>query len=691
MGQNSNPHVIDLLSWHGHAKGGVHVPFQRSRNPLGQTIQTRLMVRLRKLAMEIASSSTSSPRWVFLIGGPGNGKSETVQDFLSHLDAALGLNGSLSNELSIRYNRDGIIPRKIEITPIDLDSSRNGIFSSNIGRLVIIQDATATESALGDASRELAHDIADLLTLQNSAPIPVFVACANRGILARAMTIAFTEYGIESEVVKIIAKLIQASSLGRETLIGRKSCWPLESDKRFACWPLDIESLLIDDGTNPGELEQIIQHAVERTRWEIPSRCEDCNSKSLCPIRNNAELLRDDATRKNLSVILRHGELMRGQRWNFRDGLSLISELLVGQWSDYDDFTDPCKWVHRNVDNAKSSTPSLEAIVSLTMRLYPHALFRGGHIREAALEFIESGKVDQAKQPISYALLRSIIASSMNSSTKPIREILSRDYSRLDPATVTPNELNHPLRLIEEDFCQSVDQGRHAAQVFIKSPLESKFLDIFIKAEREWKIHDRDSVIADIAVCLLRKLAAMMTKRAIGTRLGRHALDLMIADYAACIRDSNKLTAVRSSLLTLLGQQKFEFNLIELLGQPTADIQPVVGLIGQAPGASLKPAPNGNETTPSHDVPCVQISGIEYLIPLTFDFYLALRLRKAGCTGSSLPASVRAAIDRIRHRYAGDLCRNQRNFLEGTATISVGATKKIEISSAGSDPILVDK
>jgi hypothetical protein len=76
-----NPQVPRLLSWHGHDSGGVHVPFQGNANPLGQVISTRLMLRLRQLSKSIAAGK-ECPRWIFLIGGPGNGKSETVPGLL---------------------------------------------------------------------------------------------------------------------------------------------------------------------------------------------------------------------------------------------------------------------------------------------------------------------------------------------------------------------------------------------------------------------------------------------------------------------------------------------------------------------------------------------------------------------------------------------------------------------------------
>ena len=177
MPQNLNPHLVDLLSWHGHAAGGVHVPFQARANPLGNVIETTLVSKLRALATQIASSAASRPRWIFLVGGPGNGKSETVQDFLEHLDSSLGMGGALVQALRQRYSRPGLLPRKVEILPTDL-AGGVAAFTANVGRLMVIQDATATENAMGNAARELADDLADLLTCPSTPPMPVFVACA---------------------------------------------------------------------------------------------------------------------------------------------------------------------------------------------------------------------------------------------------------------------------------------------------------------------------------------------------------------------------------------------------------------------------------------------------------------------------------------------------------------------------------
>ena len=521
MQANTNPRVLELLSWHGHASGGVHVPFQARTNPIGRVVETPLIQRLRGLASDIAANAESLPRWIFLVGGPGNGKSETVQDFLICLDQELGLGGALSEFLSRRFSGPGLLPRKIEVLPSDLGQA-GAQFAARVGRLIIIQDATATESALGNAANELAHDIADLLTYPDHL-VPVFVACANRGLLARAVNEAFHAFG--PEITNIITGVIQASSLGRETLLGRKSCWPLESDNRFACWPLDVESLLCSD-TGSSVFDAMLVQAVDANKWEVDHCCKDCDARTLCPFRQNSEWLRNDETRLRLVRILRHGELARGQRWNFRDSFSLIAELLVGQWSDFDDSTHPCNWVHRQVSITRSGDNKVQSVIALALRLYGNALFRGGHVVQAAKSFVDGRTFDSAAHPVSRVLLETVSTLLDGETKKSIREMLANDYSGLDSASATPLEPTHPIRMMEDAFCQSIEQGKTVTnQTLPLAASESLLLDLFAKAETEWDLLGRDSATATVAVCLLKKLASMVTKRSIGVRLGYHALD----------------------------------------------------------------------------------------------------------------------------------------------------------------------
>ncbi|HEX7734092.1 MAG TPA: hypothetical protein VF458_04495, partial [Ktedonobacteraceae bacterium] len=68
MPLRQNAHVPKLLTWHGHDSGGVQIPFQRS-SPMGQPIDTTLILKLRTLAKAVADGD-ETPRVIFLIGGP---------------------------------------------------------------------------------------------------------------------------------------------------------------------------------------------------------------------------------------------------------------------------------------------------------------------------------------------------------------------------------------------------------------------------------------------------------------------------------------------------------------------------------------------------------------------------------------------------------------------------------------------
>jgi hypothetical protein len=688
MAQNINPHASHLLTWHGTAAGGVHVPFRTVSSPMGSVIVTPLVERLRQLAASIASDPMSRPRWIFLVGGPGNGKSETVQDFLFALDSCLNLNGILVDALKRAYTQPQLVPRTVTIEPSDLhgDSSR---FSTHIGRLMVVQDATATETASGNAAKELADEIAALFT-HPTTPVPVFVACANRGLLSRAMHEA-SAYGDGNPVSALLASVIQASSLGRETLAGRRRCWPLETDARFACWPLDVESLIASTSEQQAPVASILERATEHSQWDVKGRCLDCDAASMCPLRQNATWLRDGDTRNSLLTMLRRGELARGQRWNFRDAFSLVAELIVGQWSDFESCRSPCEWVHLQHGHIAGSTSETAATTRLVGQLYPNAVFRGGVSINAAKAFLDEYDIDSATHPATSQILSQVALAASTDTTKPIREILSQDYARLDPASFTDPDTTNPLRLVEDSFCQSVAQGVAAFQSFTPSTLELCWHTLLEKAEGEWDVLGVESATARAAVRVLRRLGSTLAKRSAGVRLGFHALQGYLREYESALRNPMQLQAIRAALQPLLGYENPRFNMLEILGQPTADTQPLVTLVAPSPGWQPVPAPEGTSHTPGHDVPCIEFKDPDYRVPLSFDFFMALRLRKDGCAGSSLPASVRAAIDGIRHRYAGYFSKQDQLFADGRANIGLAPSHTLTLPAVAHVPHLASE
>ena len=382
MSRNSNPWVSELLTWHGHDRGGVRVPFQSSMgNPLGNIIHTTLIEKLQALAENLVNGTPGTPRWIFLIGGPGNGKSEAVEAFVRDLDKLAGAGQELVDVVTQKFSPNPVTPRRVEVLGSELKGSA---FQEYLRRLIIIQDASAVDEPDQSAEDTLIEDLADLITAPGGQE-PVFICCANRGLVARARSAIQERPSFEwlsgSPVSGILSQILTATGLGPDALaVNRPTCWPLECDPRFAAWPLDLDSIVLA-ATEPSPFAQMLSTAADEEHWTGAGSCGDCSSKSLCPFYINAQMLRDKKTLNLLLVLLRHGEMATGQRWNFRDAFSLCAELMVGQRGDFGDLGDgepPCSWVHGRVDEilyGSQAPPKLTAAWELTLHLYSQSLF----------------------------------------------------------------------------------------------------------------------------------------------------------------------------------------------------------------------------------------------------------------------------------------------------------------------------
>ncbi|MHB8618716.1 MAG: hypothetical protein ACYDAG_03955 [Chloroflexota bacterium] len=703
MPLNQNPWVIELLSWHGHERGGVRVPFKvDGGNPLRDAagnpivIATDLIGRLRALARQIALGEPA-PRWVFLVGGPGNGKSEAVQDFLVSLDRELKADGALVDLLQQLFTPDPLVRWRVDVDT-SMAASLPQSFVQRVGRLIIVQDASASDRPMDDAAAVLASFLDDLLDLLTSPPpLPLFVCCVNRGLLARALRSA-QQSGASPELLELVRDLVRATALGSDALSGeRLSCWPIEVaggnlDGLVACWPLDVESLLLgveNGGIDPSPIDQVIETATQQDGWNVSDRCQTCDDSDLCPFFQNANSLEDPQRRGQLTSLLRRGELAVGRRWNFRDTFSLTAELLVGSWPDFDGVDHPCEWVHKSSALSRDETREIgsraAALYALTSRLFVHALFPvspTGRLAPGPRELASQKGFDTT-----LGVDSAIVPQLQSIPTHYVRTLLAEAISpRMDPALLSPQDNGHPLALLEDAYSQSVALG-NAAWPGNSSPYpsEAMFLQIVQGGEDEWDLLSRDSAQVSGALRFLRNLASVLAKRSVGTRIGAHANEGYLRDYERSIRDESALDDLLDALQALLGDGGFRFNALESFGQPRSDADWQINLQGTSvPVEPISPAPRGGGTLPAHDLPAIHILG--YSVPLTFDLYLALRLRRDGCAEGSLPASVRAAIDRIRHRFAGALCRDQDRFTSRSAEFLVKDRGRILVTRRNEPP-----
>ena len=670
MPYNHNPWVSELLTWHGQNLGGVRVPFHATMGkPLHRTVETPLITRIRQLARGLLNDAPSTPRWVFLIGGPGNGKSEAVETFLEELDFQANSNGRLINIAKQEFSPGPLARRRIDISQ---DQLPNPVLQKQLRRLIIIQDASAVDKPDQMAEQVLIDDLAELITSPLGSE-PVFICCANRGLVARACSRIKTldSHHWLSEITDLLSQLLTATGLGPEALsIDRPQCWPLEEDERFAAWPLDLDSIVTADA-DMSPFEQMIDAATTAPQWEGNGRCGDCTARDLCPFYANSKSLRNQDRRLALLKILRHGEMAVGQRWNFRDLFSLCAELIVGQdedFSRYDAGESPCSWVHERADEilyGRTPPTQLQAAWELALHLYSQALF------PVWFNPADEDHLDPAKLPALTQSIVQLFAQRDRPSNAQVRNWLPGAFAKkLDPARATPPTPESVLRRIEDEFAQSVRQG---ASVFKNQliPLIHRLLELMAKAEDEWGEIVRESGRARETLGSIRILSSILIKRYLGVSEGEYLNNVDLAEYEAIFVSEERLWDTVGPLRAILSpEDAFTGSLIRVFGQPS--LEPSVDISVTHPLGMVMPqiASESTDSRPGHDVPWFEVDG--HQIPLTFDLYVALQAHSSGAQIASFAPHTRAAIDRVRNSIAGVSARNAEGILGGGVSINIG-------------------
>ena len=682
MERNQNPWLTELLSWHGHDRGGVRVPFHPTMGrPLGDVIDTPLLDKIRRLALDLVADVPESPRWIFLIGGPGNGKSEAVEAFIRELDRAADSGGILSSLLSPMFVGEAIAPRRVQITQ---DELRGTLLENTVRGLTIIQDASAVDGPAHVAEEVLIEELAELVTSPTGQE-SVFMCCANRGLIARARSAIREQERYDwlnvDEVTELLTQLLTATGLGPEALAtDRPGCWPLETDSRFAAWPLDLDSI-ISSGGDDSPFQRMIQVAVDPERWSGQGSCGDCDSRGLCPFYANAQMLHTMEAQCRLLTMLRHSEIATGQRWNFRDSFSLCAEIIVGQRDDFDSGdSSPCQWVHTRADEIRygsQASSKLAAAWDLTFHLYSQALFPEW---PNSLDDLDQSTI--ATSELTRIALESI-SQRQRTSGAQIRSILVGGFSkRLDPALATPSDNESLIRLVEDEFGQSIWQG-HETLKHKLNPIVRQLLELMVKAEEDWTEFARESrQIASIRESL-RVISSVLCKRYLGVYEGEYLNQRELTEYEDMLSDQDRLRDLVPALRQILAPaDKFGASLIGVFGQPPTEASKDVQVVHALGSVVPRHAAESTQGRPGHEVPWIEVQ--EHHVPLTFDLFEALRAHEAGAQLASFAPHTRAALDKVRIAIGGTSARNREGMLGGEVTIRLGSFGSLRLDANGS-------
>lgn len=662
-----------LLNWSGDKAGGVKKLFYKgSGRPSGDVITTGLLTRLQAWARDIAGGKDGTPKAIFLVGGPGNGKTEAVEFTIRELDASMHLDGALLEELASLFSgQSGRLPGRLVRTKQTQFPTQ-----SKVAAISIVQDGSEAER--GDSTTPAEHLCNDIRFQLEEGDGLAYMACVNRGVLDDALILA-TEHD-EPEVGELIKKIIQSASLGSRAM----ACWPLESYPRFAVWPMDVESLVEEaegQGVNSAA-RQILGVATDAGKWP---EFGTCAAGDHCPFCTNRKHLAIELHRSSFIRVLRWFELSSGKRWNFRDLFSLTAYLLAGTTeSESEGAYQPCEWAKAQLHPKESNQTKLEikrvrGLFKLVAAQYQHALFRAWPVERAAglRNDIKELKLDEL--PALAGLQQFLSLEKRKETTSTLRTQLAGMGTHLDPAVANP-ELevvlsgNKTIQFKDLDrlFSLSVKGGRELLHKHkCLSDLENSLLKALQEADE--KLSDestrrRKPAVADRVQALTRQVACRIARRSVGVRAGiTKDSDVLVEFNQVLNGDSAALQRATQQVENLLNKERqFLVSLNTTFGEPLPPPERRVMLTTDIQRVRQIPL-HQDDSKPRLPVRFLSVgSGAgSQPVALTYELFKATKSLRKGMIPASLPRSVVALLDTTRAKLAGAVVRN-REALEGS-------------------------
>lgn len=655
-----------LLDWAGHRAGGVRKIFYTSSGrPSGFVIRTGLIKKLEEWAKAISSNVEGVPKTLLLVGGPGNGKTESVEYAVKSLDEQLGIAGKLISNLTSQFVdlSDHPPPR---LARVNLAELTNGKFNFDVA---IVQDASVSDLQkpyLNPAELLLE----DLEELKNSTRDCVYIACVNRGILDDSLIAAIDDGRTYTK--ELLESVVKSVGMAPEA----PSCWPLADFPTVAVWPMDIETLITrgSDGDD-SPFEQLLAIATASGKWPILGTCPAGEKCPYCRSRNQLSV---EPHRTALIKILRWYELATGKRWSFRDLFTLSSYLLAGV-TESGAFT-PCEWAKRLQDmssspSAKPESLKLSAPFILVSAQYQHALF--GRWPKFGVKSLKQAISDlKIQDPAVNATLKGFYHFLNNNNKQSIPLTLESQLSilceTLDPA-LAGSELvvdlsaktSMPLNDIDVRFSQSVGEGLR----FIKKYqcLTTLEIDLLTRLDAvDQKLSEQDitasrPAVAAMVQSLIRDFACRLVRRSLGVRCAVVRDKNFLESYEKVVDGNQALLSEAARQLEgyLNDKDKFEVVLNKTFGEPLPPASRRAVLVTAK--QKVRPYEQAETGRPKPAIRFLRVGSYDHKhpIPLTYELFKSVRELRSGMMPASLPRSVVALLDTTKAKLAGQIVRDE--------------------------------
>lgn len=667
-----------LINWAGHHSGGVkRLLDSNSGQPNNELLVTSLLIRLESWVESLCKDSRNVPRIIFLVGGPGNGKTEAIERTIQWIDDKFKCNNQLIQGLFKRFHPpEGLpVPRLVTVDLANFASIPNIRL-----RLNIVQDASVTAGCNGDSAPTLL--VEELQRFEEYDVEEVYLCCVNRGILDDALMHAIDTGNDRAHgLLESITRAVSIESKAPQ-------CWPLNEASSIAVWPMDVESLLVKPpelSTSPAQL--LLAQAVDPKKWAVNGSCV---AGAKCPFCTSQNMLSDPKHQDNLLQILRWYELASGKRWNFRDLFSLISYLFTGYQTVPDDRSSltspqhtPCEAALELIKQDEKPRPKhyeMAAIYKLVSLSYQHAIFHEWDVRVAAslnsdIKYLDlENKLEKADFKTIKGLQLFLKGRKSQYIPSTIAPLLFDLTEKLDPALASPETKitisTETILLGDLDvrFSRSVLEGLTFLESFnFLSINEMELLTRLSRVDRllsESTIRRKKPTSASRIQHTIRGFTCRLVRRSLCARAGMTSDSVILKAFQKVVEelDGNEghLAEVVKQVKNLLNSDReFRVPLTTTFGQPVPPDQRQATLIVEpCKVKQIKQTPKGRPRSPISYIEVGHNSDLQP-IPLTYDLFKAIKGLERGMSPASLPKSVMALLDTTRSRMSGFIVRDE--------------------------------
>jgi len=581
-----NPLASWLLS-HAYGQGGsvavpspASGPFQMPKGEFPAGIDEVLAYLSNRYASWSAGTNTLD--WCFLIGGPGNGKSEALRTLADKLNVPLParqvgqpvprtipaawptMAHSLGSGLEIVFVNDASIPRLSATTApgslfLDLAEAFNrcepggkqpvAVFA-NVNRGILVEENRGGDVWIAAPEMPDSALAACLIRWLAGGNVPTSIGSAKFEETVRVDSTSphygqcrLTTTGNRNIVVHAIFLDVLSLLEPRPGMGARVVDFDEDPPKPAPYRTLGslVSTEVPRDDTTAGRL---LKEFVAEPRWAAGG-CQDgsgklCEAFATCPFAQNVSWLRDDSLRHRFLDSLRAAEVAAGRRFTYRDLLGHFSLAILGRpepdWLD--GMTSPCGWSRlRKLDVAQGKTASL---VALQLHRIYFNLF--GNTASEAKRF---GDVALAGETL-FGAIKQWGASAGES---PRIQSFERAFCDVDPSRDTDPWQGTRSRVL--DAVESLDvqsPSEQAAQwTQLPSPTHSDIERLIDHALREEIATElaRGYQVGARRVRALRCWRSMLLLRQVGLALGHlnfgHAIDAWLAEQENALRGGHKM------------------------------------------------------------------------------------------------------------------------------------------------------